>query len=246
MYQQNQGDAFTNAVSILTSATLRSPGSAAGLIGSSVSTLANLPVSKEEIVYASGGTFLGSALPSTRGPGTGLQNNSIGSSYLIRTDNAGNVDRIQVIQTRPDGLINNAAVAAPTNPGAGPNIGVTGQTIVFDATAISNAFGIQNPVITGVLTVTLLATDLQPPFSGGTGAAVDGIYEADMQSGAKGFGLYVGSPASAAVKVELVSAPANQTVTLVGIAAGTTLNGLFRKVHTTDAATTATSVIALY
>ena len=204
MYQQNQTGMFTHAVDILLSATLRSPESAAGLIASAASTLANLPVTVEDIVYASGGTFLGSAQSSTRGVGTGSQNNRFG---------------------------------------AGPNLGATGQTIIFDATAMSNAFGVQTPAITGVLTITLLAGDLQPPYSGGTGAATDGIYEAEPNSG-EGFGLYSGSGGS--VKGELVGAPANQTITITAIPVGTVLNGLFRKIYTTDAATTATGILALY
>ena len=243
MYQQNQGDMYTNAVALLVSGTLRSPESAAGLIASAASNLANLPVSVEAVVYASGGTFLGSAQISTRGPGAGVQNDRIGASYRLRINAGGNVDRIQVVQTRPDGIINNAAVTVPINPGAGPNMGVIGQTILFDATAMSNAFGVQAPVITGLLTITLLAGDLQPPYSGGTGAATDGIYEAEPNSGG-GFGIYVGVGGN--IKAELVGAPVNQTVTIIGIPVGTVVNGLFRKIHTTDAATTATGILALY
>ena len=249
MYQQNQMGMYTNAVSLLTSGTLISPESAAGLVASAVSTLANLPNSQERIVYASGGTFLGSAQSSTRAPGTGQQNDQTGASYRIRTNNAGAVDRIQVVQTRPDGSLQGAAPTTFTNPGAGPNMGVIGQTIIFDATAISNAFGVQAPVITGVLTITLLAGDLQRPFSGAQTNAgdKDGIYEADEQCGAKGFGLYIdGAAGGSDVKVELVSAPPNQTLTITGIQPGTTLNGLFRKVYTTDDATTSTGIIALY
>ena len=95
MYQQNQTGMFTNAVDILLSATLRSPESAAGLIASAASTLANLPVTTEGIVYASGGTFLGSAQSSTRGVGTGNQNDRFGASYRVRIDGTGAVDRIQ-------------------------------------------------------------------------------------------------------------------------------------------------------
>ena len=243
MFRQGTSTMYTNAVDVLLSATLRSPESAAGLFASSGSTLANLPASQEKIVYASGGTFLGSAQVSTRGPGTGAQNDRTGASYKIRIDNTGAVDRIQVVQTRPNGTLNNAAVTAPTNPGAGPNIGVIGQTIIFDATAMSNAFGVQAPVITGALTITLLAGDLQRPFSGGTGAAVDGIYEAEPNSGG-GFGIYVASQGN--IKVELISAPPNQTVTIVGIPVGTVLDGLYRKIYTTDAATTVTGILALY
>ena len=247
MFRQGTSTMYTNAVDVLLSATLRSPESAAGLIASSGSTLANLPASQEKIVYASGGTFLGSAQVSTRGPGTGAQNDRTGASYKIRIDNTGAVDRIQVVQTRPNGTLNNAAVTAPINPGAGPNIGVVGQTIIFDATAMSNAFGVQAPAITGALTITLLAGDLQRPFSGGTGAAKDGIYEGDLLSGGGTFGLNIdGAAGGSAVKVELASAPPNQTITITGIPPGTTLDGLFRKVYTTDDATTATGIIALY
>jgi len=247
MYQQNQGDMYTNAVALLVSGTLRSPESAAGLIASAASNLANLPVSVEAVVYASGGTFLGSAQISTRGPGTGVQNDRIGASYRLRINAGGNVDRIQVVQTRPDGIINNAAVTVPINPGSGPNMGVVGQTIIFDATAMSTAFGVQTTAITGALTITLLAGDLQRPFSGGTGAAKDGIYEGDLLSGGGTFGLNIdGAAGGSAVKVELASAPPNQTITITGIPPGTTLDGLFRKVYTTDDATTATGIIALY
>ena len=108
---------------------------------------------------------------------------------------------------------------------------------------MSNAFGVQAPAITGALTITLLAGDLQRPFSGGTGAAVDGIYEAEPNSGG-GFGIYAASQGN--IKVELISAPPNQTVTIVGIPVGTVLDGLYRKIHTTDAATTVTGILALY
>ena len=108
---------------------------------------------------------------------------------------------------------------------------------------MSNAFSVQAPAITGLLTITLLAGDLQPPYSGGTGAATDGIYEVEPNSGG-GFGLYSGSGGS--VKGELVGALANQTITMTAIPAGTVLNGLFRKIYTTDAATTATGILALY
>ena len=75
----------------------------------------------------------------------------------------------------------------------------------------------------------------------------DGVYEADLQSGAAAFGLYIdGAAGGSSIKVELAAAPPNQTITLSGILQGTTLDGLFRKVYTTDAATTATTIIALY
>jgi len=245
MYQQNQSDMFTNAVSILTSATLTSK----DFIGSTVSTVTSaFPLSATGVAYASGGTYLGSARTTTSGPGSGVQNDATGAAFSMTTDAAGTVIGISAIVTRPDGTINNATVTAPFNPGVGPNIGAVGQKIVFDSTALSTAFNIPVASIVpanGTIEITLVAADLQQPFSGGDGSD-DGIYEADKQSGAKGFGLYIGSPAAADVKVELISAPPNQTVTFVGLAPGTKLDGLCRKVYTTDAATTATNLIALY
>jgi len=249
MYQQNQGDMYTNAVALLISGTLISPESGAGLLASSGSTLANLPASVEAVVYASGGTYLGSAQTSTRGPGTGAQNDRIGASYRIRINAAGAVDRIQVVQTRPNGSLQGAPPATFLNPGSGPNMAVIGQTIIFDAASMSTAFGIQAPVITGALTITLLATDIQRPFSGvqTNAAAKDGIYQGDILSGGGTFALSIdGAAGGSSVKVELASAPPNQTVTITGIPPGTTLDGLFRKVYTTDDATTATGIIALY
>lgn len=249
MYPQNQSTMYTNAVALLTSATLRSPGAtAAGIpVGQFASTLSgNIPVSTTVIAFASGGTFLGSA---QERPTAGYQNKDKGVSYRLTTDNAGTIINCVVVSTRAAGSAQAAVVTAPVNPGAGPNMGVATQTIIFDAASITTAFTASNDgnAITGSLTVTIAATDLQRPFSGGTGAATDGIYEADIQSGGDAFGLYInGAAGGSAVKVELASAPPNQTVILNGILQGTTLDGLFRKVYTTDAATTATTIIALY
>ena len=249
MYPQNQSYQYTNAVSLLTSATLRAPGaSGAGIpVGQFASTLsANIPVSTTVTAFASGGTFLGSAQEK---PTAGYQTKDIGTSYRLTTDGAGAITNVVVLQGRPDGSAQEAAVTAPINPGAGPNMGIATQTIIFNAASITAAFinSSDGNAITGALTVTLAATDLQRPFSGGTGAATDGIYEADLQSGGSAFGLYIdGAAGGSSIKVELAAAPLNQTITLNGILQGTTLDGLFRKVYTTDAATTATTIIALY
>ena len=235
MFPKNITTNATHAVDVLLVGTLRSQGA---LIASEANNFANLPASTEVIVTASGGTFLGSAFATTRGPGTGEQNNATGAQYTIRTNAAGAVDRIQVIQSRPNGSIQGAAVAAaPFNPGSGPNMAAVGQTILFDAATMTAAFGIQAPAITGLSTVTLRAADLQAPFSGAA-AGTDGIYEAEGGS----CSVYIQDKQ---VKVELVSAPPNQTITITP-APGTVLPFSVRKIYTTDAATTATQIIALY
>ena len=191
MYQKSQDDVFTDAVDVTLSATLRAPGaSAAGIpSGQFTDTTANIAATAQKVIaFASGGTFLGSAIPSTRGTGgaplltdTGSQMTRTGASYEIETDGTGAITNVRVVQTRPAG-----ATSAPTNPGAGPNLGANTQTIVFDATSLNNAFGQTN--ITGSLSIALAGTDLQPPTSG-TDAGTDGVYEADPQSNGS-FGLY--------------------------------------------------------
>ena len=68
MYQKSQDDVFTDAVDVTLSATLRAPGaSAAGIpVGQFTDTTANIAASAQKVIaFASGGTFLGSAIPST-------------------------------------------------------------------------------------------------------------------------------------------------------------------------------------
>jgi len=241
MYQKSQDDVFTDAVDVTLSATLRAPGaSAAGIpSGQFTDTTANIAATAQKVIaFASGGTFLGSAIPSTRGTGgaplltdTGSQMTRTGASYEIETDGTGAITNVRVVQTRPAG-----ATSAPTNPGAGPNLGANTQTIVFDATSLNNAFGQTN--ITGSLSIALAGTDLQPPTSG-----TDGVYEADPQSNGS-FGLYVGGTGD--IKLELVAALTNQTVTIKSIPAGTILPLQARKILIGDAATTATEILALY
>tara|TARA_R110002020_G_scaffold442994_1_gene654237 strand:- start:1083 stop:1820 length:738 start_codon:yes stop_codon:yes gene_type:complete len=245
MYQKSQDDVFTDAVDVTLSATLRAPGaSAAGIpSGQFTDTTANIAATAQKVIaFASGGTFLGSAIPSTRGTGgaplltdTGSQMTRTGASYEIETDGAGAITNVRVVQTRPAG-----ATSAPTNPGAGPNLGANTQTIVFDATSLNNAFGQTN--ITGSLSIALAGTDLQPPTSG-TDAGTDGVYEADPQSNGS-FGLYVG--ATGDIKLELVGALTNQTVTIKSIPAGTILPLQARKILIGDASTTASEILALY
>ena len=245
MYQKSQDDVFTDAVDVTLSATLRAPGaSAAGIpSGQFTDTTANIAATAQKVIaFASGGTFLGSAIPSTRGTGgaplltdTGSQMTRTGASYEIETDGTGAITNVRVVQTRPAG-----ATSAPTNPGAGPNLGANTQTIVFDATSLNNAFGQTN--ITGSLSIALAGTDLQPPTSG-TDAGTDGVYEADPQSNGS-FGLYVG--ATGDIKLELVGALTNQTVTIKSIPAGTILPLQARKILIGDASTTASEILALY
>ena len=245
MYQKSQDDVFTDAVDVTLSATLRAPGaSAAGIpSGQFTDTTANIAATAQKVIaFASGGTFLGSAIPSTRGTGgaplltdTGSQMTRTGASYEIETDGTGAITNVRVVQTRPAG-----ATSAPTNPGAGPNLGANTQTIVFDATSLNNAFGQTN--ITGSLSIALAGTDLQPRTSG-TDAGTDGVYEADPQSNGS-FGLYVGGTGD--IKLELVASLTNQTVTIKSIPAGTILPLQARKILIGDAATTATEILALY
>ena len=235
MYPKNQQDQATHGVDLLVGATLEAPGSFGSIADN---TVVKPPISTGPVtIFASGGTYLGSALPTTSGPGTGAQNVQTGAYYQITTDGAGAPATITVVKTRPDGTINGAAVGAPTNPGAGPNIAVTGQTIVFDAASLNTAFKTSN--ITGNVTVTLQAGDIQFPYSGSTGNN-DGIYEAE--NGA--CGLYVGTTGN--VKVEMANAPENVAITIPNVQNGTTLPILVRKVYIDGAATTATNLVALY
>jgi len=245
MYQQNLSDAFTNAVDIESSATLRAPGaSAAGIpSGQFTDTTANIAATAQTVIaYASGGTFLGSAIPSTKGTGgapsigdTAPQMTRTGAYYSIETDGAGAITNVRVVQTRPNG-----SATAPTNPGAGPNLGAATQTIVFDAASLNKAFGQTN--ITGSLSIALAAGDLQKPTSGYSTAA-DEVYDTDQELG-KCFGLYVGGTGD--IMLELVGAQENQTVTIKSIPAGTVLPLLARKILVGNAATTASEILALY
>ena len=239
-YQQNQSDMTTNAVDVLLSATLKS----VDLIGSSASTLSsNIPVSSTAVAYASGGTYLGSAQISTRGPGAGAQNNMFGSAYQLTTDAAGAIINIIPIQDKPNGNILGAATSAPTNPGVGPNIGAATQTIIFDSGSITTAFGAGNNgnPITGIFTTTLQVGDLQFPRSGTVAGAVESVYEADPRQGGGSFGVWIGGAGT--IKLELAGAIANQTVTITAPVGP--MNILARKIYI-GAVTTATGILALY
>ena len=245
MYQQNLSDVFTNAVDIESSATLRAPGATAAGIpsGQFTDTTANIAATAQKVIaYASGGTFLGSAIPSTRGTGgapllkdTAPQMTRTGAYYEIEADAAGAITNVRVVVTRADG-----AATAPVNPGAGPNLGAATQTIVFNADSLNAAFGQTN--ITGGLSIALAAGDLQKPTSGYS-TATNEVYEADQQIGGS-FGLYVGGTGD--IMVELVGAQPNQTVTIKSIPAGTVLPLLARKIIVGNTATTASEILPLY
>ena len=131
---------FANlAVDLFATGTLKVPGSsAAGIpIGQIVDGTANLTANESRTVYASGGTFIGSALYSTSGINTG-------TTYQITTDNAGAVSAIEVVSSS---IINS---------------GIAGQTIIFDAVTLNAAFGLTT--VTGNITVTTVAGDFTTPL----------------------------------------------------------------------------------
>jgi len=224
IYQKNLSDASTHAVAIEVVATLRAPGAtAAGIpIGQFTDTTANIAATAQTVTaYASGGTFLGSA--------SNAQNNQWGAYYTIEANGAGSITNVRVVQTRPDGLNQGAAPGAPTNPGAGPNMAIAAQTVVFSASDLNTAFGQTD--ITGTLSIALAGTDFQAPTT-------------DAEPGYDGFGLYVGGAGD--IKLEFSASPANQTILVKAVPVGTTLDMLVRKVYTNDSTTTASEMIALY
>ena len=250
MYQQNKSDMFTNAVDIEQAQTLSVGIIPAARFAGAANTSANLPANATAVAYpsigATGGTYLGSARPSTRGPGSGEQNDAIGVSYTLTTDGAGAVNSVTVNVTRPNGIPSPivAAPSAPLNPGAGPNIGFSAQTIIFDTASLNAAFGIQNPAVTGLVTITLTGAEFQVPLSGTVAAGppiTEQVYEADPQSGGSSFDIYVGT--AGIVRLELVGAPTNQFV-LINAGIGP-MNLQARKVYL-GAATTAAGLLALY
>ena len=140
MIQYGVSRDFANlAVDLFATGTLKVPGSsAAGIpIGQIVDGTANLTANESRTVYASGGTFMGSALYSTSGINTG-------TTYQITTDNAGAVSAIEVVSSS---IINS---------------GIAGQTIIFDAVTLNAAFGLTT--VTGNITVTTVAGDFTTPL----------------------------------------------------------------------------------
>ena len=140
MIQYGVSRDFANlAIDLFASGTLKVPGSsAAGIpIGQIVDGTANLTANESRTVYASGGTFIGSALYSTSGINTG-------TTYQITTDNAGAVSAIEVVSSS---IINS---------------GIAAQTIIFDAVTLNAAFGLTT--VTGNITVTTIAGDFTTPL----------------------------------------------------------------------------------
>ena len=126
MYQKNQSDFTTSAIDLLLASTLKAE--TIDLANAALtSTVANLPASTTAIVYADGGTFTGSATKTALGT-------TAGALYQVTSAAGGTVASITVVTTGP----NSAA----------------GKTITFSSAALTQAFGVQDPAITGVITYT--------------------------------------------------------------------------------------------
>ena len=126
MYQKNQSDFTTSAIDLLLVSTLK----AETIVLASAalaSTVAGLPASSTAVVYADGGTFTGSATKTSLGTTTGA---------------------LYQVTSAADGT-----VASVTVTNQGPN-SAAGKTIIFSSTALIQAFGVQDPAITGVITYT--------------------------------------------------------------------------------------------
>ena len=199
MYQKNQSDFTTSAIDLLLASTLKAE--TIDLANAALtSTVANLPTSTTAIVYADGGTFTGSATKTALGT-------TAGALYQVTSDANGAVASITVVTTGP----NSAA----------------GKNITFSATALTQAFGVQDPAITGVITYTpVTATNLEVPSTNFTQQPV---------------ALYVG----VAGDITLTLASDSTEVKFVGVAAGTFLDVLCTSVNTAAAGTPASGLLAL-
>jgi hypothetical protein len=199
MYQKNQSDFTTSAIDLLLVSTLKAE---TVLLANAAlaSTVANLPASTTAIVYADGGTFTGSATKTALGT-------TAGALYQVTSDANGAVASITVVTTGP----NSAA----------------GKTIIFSSAALTQAFGVQDPAITGVITYTPdTATNLELPSTNFTQQPV---------------ALYVG----VAGDITLTLASDSTEVKFVGVAAGTFLDVLCTSVNTAAAGTPASGLLAL-
>ena len=199
MYQKNQSDFTTSAIDLLLVSTLKAE-TIVLANAALASTVANLPASTTAIVYADGGTFTGSATKTALGT-------TAGALYQVTSDG-------------------NGAVASITVVTKGPNF-AAGKTIIFSATALTQAFGVQDPAITGVITYTpVTATNLEVPSTNFTQQPV---------------ALYVG----VAGDITLTLASDSTEVKFVGVAAGTFLDVLCTSVNTAAAGTPASGLLAL-
>jgi len=199
MYQKNQSDFTTSAIDLLLASTLKAE--TIDLANAALaSTVANLPASTTAIVYADGGTFTGSATKTALGT-------TAGALYQVTSDA-------------------NGAVASITVVTKGPN-SAAGKTIIFSATALIQAFGVQDPAITGVITYTPdTAANLEVPSTNFTQQPV---------------ALYVG----VAGDITVTLASDSTEIKFVGVAAGTFLNVLCTSVNTAAAGTPASGLLAL-
>ena len=154
MYQKNQSDFTTSAIDLLLVSTLKAE---TVLLANAAlaSNVANLPASSTAIVYADGVTFTGSATKTALGT-------TAGALYQVTSAADGTVASITIVTKGP----NSAA----------------GKDITFSATALTQAFGVQDPAITGVITYGPLAANLELPSTNFTQQPV---------------ALYAGVPAAA-------------------------------------------------
>ena len=199
MYQKNQSDFTTSAIDLLLVSTLKAE--TIQLANAALaSTVANLPASSTAIVYADGGTFTGSATKTALGT-------TAGALYQVTSAADGTVASITVVTK-------------------GPNF-AAGKTIIFSATALIQAFGVQDPAITGVITYTPdTAANLEVPSTNFTQQPV---------------ALYVGVGGDITVTL----ASDSTEIKFVGVAAGTFLDVLCTSVNLAAAGTPASGLLAL-
>ena len=107
----------------------------------------------------------------------------------------------------------------------GPNF-AAGKTIIFSATALIQAFGVQDPAITGVITYTPATANLEVPSTNFTQQPV---------------ALYVGVGGDITVTL----ASDSTEIKFVGVAAGTFLDVLCTSVNTGAAGSPTSGLLAL-
>jgi len=199
MYQKNQSDFTTSAIDLLLVSTLKAE-TIVLANAALASTVANLPDSTTAIVYADGGTFTGSATKTALGT-------TAGALYQVTSAATG------------------GTVASITVVTKGPNF-AAGKTITFSATALTQAFGVQDPAITGVITYTPATANLEVPSTNFTQQPV---------------ALYVGVGGDITVTL----ASDSTEIKFVGVAAGTFLNVLCTSVNTAAAGSPTSGLLAL-
>ena len=199
MYQKNQSDFTTSAIDLLLVSTLKAE-TIVLANAALASTVANLPDSTTAIVYADGGTFTGSATKTALGT-------TAGALYQVTSAATG------------------GTVASITVVTKGPNF-AAGKTITFSATALTQAFGVQDPAITGVITYTPATANLEVPSTNFTQQPV---------------ALYVGVGGDITVTL----ASDSTEIKFVGVAAGTFLDVLCTSVNTAAAGSPTSGLLAL-